>query len=94
MDEYTFPECVGCGYCCKTVQCLLSYRKFCIQKRCPALRFHDGRYWCGLVEDATDLEKVQYITALHIGAGCSSDMNSERRKYVQSHQAIGGVKKV
>lgn len=62
--------CVGCGYCCKKAPCFLSQRTFGDQKagECPALRYHDGRYWCGLVEDGDETVKRE----LAIGAGCSS----------------------
>lgn len=79
-EEY--PTCVGCGYCCKTVQCLISYAKYGLRKKCPDLREHDGRFWCGTYEDASEAERVQYTDALNIGTGCTSNMNTDRLKYL------------
>jgi Fe-S-cluster-containing dehydrogenase component len=79
-----YPKCLGCGYCCKQVQCAVSFMQFGAQDECPALRFHDGRHWCGIIEDASEGENVQYIAALCIGAGCTSNLNSERQKYAAS----------
>lgn len=80
MTDY--PKCVGCGYCCKKIQCIVSYSKYGTQEKCPDLREHDGRYWCGIIEDATEAELVQYTGALHIGEGCSSNLNTDRLKYL------------
>jgi len=85
-DPYTqmasgFAEvapCVGCGYCCSKVLCMLAYQKHFSEgvtsPPCPELRHHDGRYWCGIIEDAPEGQKIQYMEALGIGAGCSSSM--------------------
>ena len=67
-------NCVGCGYCCSKVVCIIGYQKFGGHPPCPALREHDGRFWCGLVEDAKGMEKEDLIAELAIGAGCSSSM--------------------
>ena len=55
-DDYPYRPCVGCGYCCTKAPCVLAARIFETRdwQGCPALRFHDGRHWCGLVEDAED----------------------------------------
>ncbi len=80
MEETTYPACLGCGYCCKKVQCVVSLSKFGEKKKCPAIRFHDERYWCGIIEDAPEAAKIQYTQALNIGEGCSSSLNSDRKR--------------
>jgi len=77
-DPYEVSPCLGCGYCCKESQCISSYNKHGFKVRCPDLSFHDGRYWCGLIENSSPLEVVQYTDALSIGAGCCSTLNSDR----------------
>ena len=67
MTDY--PKCVGCGWCCKKVQCIVSYMKYGKKDVCPDLRQHDGRYWCGIFEDASEGARVQYNDALSIGIG-------------------------
>ena len=76
-----FPACLGCGYCCKKAPCSLAMSKHGAVAPCPSLRFHDGRYWCGEVEDAkTEKERNFIVGNLYIGAGCCSSLNSDRRK--------------
>ena len=77
-----FPKCVGCGYCCKKVQCFISHAKYGLKDECPDLREHDGRFWCGVYEDAGELERVQYDDALAMNEGCTSNMNTDRLKYL------------
>jgi hypothetical protein len=43
---------------------------------CPALREHDGRFWCGVVEqaDQVDVGFGSYMRwTLGIGLGCDAD---------------------
>ena len=68
-------DCVGCGYCCKKAPCSLSMRLY-NKEKCPALRYDGKRYWCGIVQE------------LAIGAGCSSDLNSDRSLMVKQKQEI------
>ena len=80
MDFQPKP-CVGCGYCCKTATCIhgIYYareRGLPDKDTCPFLIERDGRYWCNLV-----LEGVVDTKELWIGEGCSSSMNSDRKKY-------------
>jgi len=68
--------CVGCGYCCIKVMCWIGLSKHGFNERCPALTWSDSneRYYCKLAqEDATIADN------LHIGAGCSSDLNTWRK---------------
>ena len=67
-------HCVGCGYCCSKVVCILGFERFGPNPPCPALKEHDGRFWCGIVEQATGMEKEELIDQLAIGAGCTSTM--------------------
>ena len=67
-------DCVGCGYCCSKVICLVGFQKHGPKNPCPELREHDGRFWCGLIEDAKGIEREELMDQLAIGAGCSSTM--------------------
>jgi hypothetical protein len=40
---------------------------------CPMMRFHDGRFWCGLVETEKSAGMEPIIeNALGIGSGCEA----------------------
>lgn len=65
--------CVGCGYCCRKVQCLASAQIHGFRRRCPELYFENDIWRCRLAEDP------QMRIRLHIGAGCCSTLNSDRR---------------
>jgi len=73
--------CVGCGYCCFSAQCGLSYERFgCIAdgQRCPGLKWvtnrrtGKGRYVCTAIRNPFDASE------LAIGAGCCSGLNTWR----------------
>lgn len=62
------------SYCCSKVVCILGFQKYGPNPPCPALVEHDGRFWCGLVENAKGMEKEELIAELAIDAGCTSTM--------------------
>ncbi len=66
VEAGTEDPCTGCGDCCKQLPCPLAGG----HNPCLALRYHDRRYWCGLVElgipDVSDY--------LLIGRGCGATM--------------------
>lgn len=70
----SFPQCVGCGYCCITVRCFLSIRLSgnVRTEYCQFLTWskEQERYLCDLAE--------KYADYLNIGEGCPSNMNSWR----------------
>lgn len=41
---------------------------------CPELRWHDDRYWCGLVEAADGQYRRDLMKDLAMGAGCPSTL--------------------
>jgi len=79
--DYQPKPCVGCGYCCRMATCThgIFYareRGISVRDGCPFLIEKGGRFWCQLVLDGkVDTEQ------LWIGEGCSSSLNSDRRKY-------------
>lgn len=76
VEDLVQPRpCVGCGYCCKKVQCGLSIVSYGRKSVCPALYECNGRYWCLMADD--------YPEVLAIGAGCCSPLNSARREHLQ-----------
>lgn len=85
-------ECVGCGYCCKKVICWegIHANRELVEKQgnnrgpCPELVFQDGRYWCRLVLEADEKERKRLKMSIHIGAGCCSNMNSDRQNMLAS----------
>ena len=77
-----YHQCMGCGYCCKKMQCIISYSIHGRIDRCPELVKKEGRYWCKLVLEGSKEKRLQYKMALHIGEGCSSSMNTDRTKMV------------
>lgn len=81
--------CVGCGYCCNQARCAVSFEAedkhykdpfeaLGEPKKCPYLFFSEGRYWCHIAD--------KYKTALAIGEGCCSSLNSTRKAYVGKHK--------
>lgn len=79
-------QCIGCGYCCMKARCSVSYYFLASDsKRCPALVFSMGRFWCSLASDP-DVKK-----ALYIGEGCSSTMfNTQREDFLRGDGAKYG----
>jgi hypothetical protein len=66
--------CNGCGYCCAAEVCrvgLAVYGKD-TPAPCPAITFHDGRFWCGVVESATPKMKPIVELVLGVGFGCDA----------------------
>lgn len=67
-------RCNGCGECCAAAVCDLGLEVLpSAQAPCPFLRQHDGRFWCGVIEEA---EKADIAFGGHlkwrlgIGIGC------------------------
>ena len=71
--EYVTRPCVGCGYCCKKRPCPLAMITYRLEPgdKCPELYWNGEKYRCG--------KAVEWGTALAIGAGCSSSLNSWRK---------------
>jgi len=81
-EECRMKKCVGCGYCCKKALCALAvYVLPASDDReegdCPFLYFEEGRHWCALALYEAWAEE------LYIGEGCTSSLNTERRKYAE-----------
>ena len=70
--------CNGCGWCCQNEVCVLGEAVFGEAQAapCPALRNHDGRFWCGVVEEA-ERRNVAFGAhlkwSLGIGIGCFTE---------------------
>lgn len=77
-------DCVGCGFCCKKAQCLVSIRIYGpIDLKggiCPALIWDEEkkRYWCKACMIAGELG-AKYKAELYIGEGCCCNLNSDRQ---------------
>ncbi len=65
--------CNGCGLCCAAERCQAAVMVIGEGPGpCPLMRFHDGRFWCGLVETEKAVGMEPIIAAvLGIGTGCS-----------------------
>jgi hypothetical protein len=72
--------CVGCGFCCKKAQCLLSVKIYGKADVCPALVWDEGknRYWCKVCQIAGELG-AKYKADLYIGEGCCCGLNTDRK---------------
>lgn len=72
-----WEPCNGCGMCCAASKCeaaLIALGTDDDEGPCPILRFHDGRFWCGLVETERAASLLPVIAdALGIGSGCQVD---------------------
>ena len=66
--------CNGCGVCCIQSVCQVGVIAGAGEAPCGFLLFHDGRFWCGIVEmeRRTGIEPM-VATALGIGRGCDAD---------------------
>ena len=75
-EQNDFPACIGCGYCCMKVMCWIGLMEYGFNNRCPALTWSNTaqRYYCKLA-----LEDSQIAKKLHVGSGCTSDLNTWRR---------------
>ena len=68
--------CNGCGFCCAAEVCEVGLRMFGRDQSapCPALNFHGGRFWCGLVKAADEMGMGDSLRlVLGVGFGCDSD---------------------
>lgn len=83
-DELIKRDCIGCGYCCKTARCQVSFIEAGMnpvdpfdvigeKPDCPYLYFDEkqDKYRC-LIAD-------KYKEELAIGEGCCSPMNTTRQ---------------
>mgnify|MGYP001583561810 FL=1 len=72
--------CNGCGVCCIAELCQIGRKAFGdIPGPCPALQFHQGRFWCGVVlaeyegrrQGVIELPLLEQTLA--IGRGCDAE---------------------
>jgi len=72
--ETPYPECLGCGYCCKSRVCHLGRE---VAGRCCYLYWNKDlyRYRCRLIET----ERACAIV-LYLAEGCPSNLNSWRKE--------------
>lgn len=80
LEQAKDAQCVGCGYCCRQMQCYLSLEVYGTDTGCPGLiyDFEEKRYYCELCRKPGELGE-KYRKALSIGAGCSSPLfNTDR----------------
>ena len=78
-ERNTYPKCVGCGYCCLKIMCIvgvLIHGR--LEERCPFLKWSKKRvrYICKLVPTMSK----EGLESLNIGAGCTSNLNSWRKE--------------
>lgn len=100
MDDAYFERyaketpCVGCSYCCRQTPCSLAMRIYPnITTKCPALAYHDGRWWCEIVDHARGSLKDEYIRTLSIGAGCCSPLGNTDRKNIPTPESLEPAKR-
>lgn len=70
--------CNGCGFCCAAEVCDLGLHVHGDETPapCPSLTFHDGRFWCGLIEFADHKDRslsAKLRFSLGVGFGCDAD---------------------
>lgn len=67
--------CNGCGYCCAVELCKIA--QFVHGEDhpapCPEMTFHDGRFWCGIIEKTDGAMRDFMVAYLGIGKGCDAD---------------------
>lgn len=57
--------CNGCGWCCREEVCGLALEIHAgVKAPCPFISEHDGRTWCGVVEEAS---KRNEMFGAHLG---------------------------
>lgn len=65
--------CNGCGFCCAAELCdgaVMALGD--VPAPCPLMTYHDGRFWCRLVETEKQAGMEPLIAkALGIGTGCA-----------------------
>lgn len=66
--------CNGCGWCCQQEVCGMALEiDGGLEAPCPFLRSHDGRFWCGVIEQAANVDVAfagHLAWRLGIGVGC------------------------
>lgn len=77
IDGVKIKECVGCGHCCISARCAISYRIWPNGKDCEGLEWNGERYVCKLTSLPGELG-IRYRTELYIGEGCCQGLNSWR----------------
>lgn len=75
--------CNGCGFCCAAERCILSVEMIGAGPGpCPAMEFEQGRFWCGLVRNASRYashvpefadDAFRQMMMPYFGTGCDSD---------------------
>lgn len=78
VEKPPFGEtCNGCGLCCRMQPCAIAITILGeVAAPCPILTFHDGRYWCRLVEIEDKINRniaPMVSIKLGIGRGCDSE---------------------
>ena len=92
MPDLTAPAkpapgapCNGCGVCCLAETCPIGRIRFLqIRGPCPALRWRDERYECGLLADAGPFKPLiaRWIAA---GKGCDSYTMSDSKARISAN---------
>lgn len=80
LTEEGYESCIGSGFCCKTARCVEGARLHGPGDNCPSLVFSEGRYWCGAILEATEIEQKRLKASLHVGSGCCANLNSDRQE--------------
>lgn len=79
--ELQMADCVGCGYCCKKAPCTAAFQLDRVKgNECLELSFDGKKYRCGLIENPPYHDMLWWKSRLGIGAGCSSSLNSDRKR--------------
>lgn len=84
LEDYPNYPCVGCGYCCRKVQCGWSLREYGELVTCPELVQEQAVWRCKAANNP------ELAAAVGIGAGCCSPMNSDRGKHAVTLTEIMG----
>lgn len=77
--------CTQCGYCCAAEVCEVGKQLHGKTQPapCPSMIFDSGRFWCGAVLMADELEPMYGLAIrlkLGIGVGCDSNYLDEEEK--------------
>jgi hypothetical protein len=82
LGQYSDGACCGCGYCCQRGVCMAGQEKFGQAAPCAGLVWdaEKGRFYCGMLLDASETIKNQIRWALTVGAGCHCVMEAKKQR--------------
>ena len=81
-EQYSHTKCLGCGYCCRKAPCSAASTLGRVDDDggCMELVYDGERYRCNLIISPPDHDSDYWKHQLHIGSGCCSSLNTDRKK--------------